>query len=84
MTARVEIITARAAAALAVPQQAVQTRWLDAKGKEVDRREGDRSQREVTVVYVRGGGKAGHREVTTGVHDELWVEVGTGLPRATR
>jgi HlyD family secretion protein len=79
MTARVEITTERAADVVALPQQAVQTRWLDEKGKEVERREGDSSQREVSAVYVRDVGKAGRREVTTGVHDELWVEVRTGL-----
>lgn len=79
MTARVEITTERAADVVALPQQAVQTRWLDEKGKEVERREGDSSQREVSAVYVRDGDKAGRREVTTGVHDELWVEVRTGL-----
>jgi HlyD family secretion protein len=79
MTARVEITTERAAGVLAVPQQAVQTRWLDAAGKEVERREGDRSQREISAVFVRDGAKATRKEVTTGVHDELWVEVRTGL-----
>ena len=79
MTARVEITTERAADVVALPQQAVQARWLDEKGKEVERREGDGSQREVSAVYVRDGAKAGRREVTTGVHDELWVEVRSGL-----
>ncbi len=79
MTARVEIVTQRAQQALAIPQQAVQTRWLDEKGKEVDRREGDRTQREVSVAYFFGQGKAARREVKTGVHDELWVEVRDGL-----
>jgi HlyD family secretion protein len=79
MTAKVEITTKTAPAALAVAQQAVQTRWLDDKGKEVQRREGDTSQRELSAVYVLGGGKAGRREVKTGVHDELWVEVTEGL-----
>jgi len=79
MTARVEIVTKRADGALAVPQQAVQTRWLDAKGKEVERREGDTTQKEVSVAYLLGAGKALRREVKTGIHDELWVEVGDGL-----
>jgi HlyD family secretion protein len=79
MTARVEISTERATDVVAVPQQCVQTRWLDERGKEVARREGDRSQREVTVVFLRDGGTARRTEVTTGVHDELWVEVRSGV-----
>ena len=47
MTARVEITTEEATDALAVPQQAVQTRWLDKEDKEVKRREGDTDQREL-------------------------------------
>ena len=79
MTAKVEITTRTAGGAVAVPQQAVQTRWLDDKGKEVQRREGDTSQRELSAVYLLVGGKAERREVKTGVHDELWVEVSEGL-----
>jgi HlyD family secretion protein len=79
MTAKVEIVTAEAPGAVAVPQQAVQTRWLDGKGKEVTRREGDSSQREVSVAYLFAGNKAVRREVKTGIHDELWVEVTEGL-----
>ncbi|MBI4917652.1 MAG: efflux RND transporter periplasmic adaptor subunit [Acidobacteria bacterium] len=79
MTAKVEIVTAEAPGVVAVPQQAVQTRWLDGKGKEVTRREGDSSQREVTVAYLFVGNKTVRREVKTGIHDELWVEVTEGL-----
>ena len=79
MTARVEITTKRAVGVVGVPQQAVQSRWLDEAGKEVERREGDTGQREITAVFVRDGVKAARKEVTTGVHDELWVEVRTGL-----
>jgi HlyD family secretion protein len=79
MTAKVEITTATAKGVLAVPQQAVQTRWLDQKGKEVEHREGDTSQHEVSVVYLLKGGKAERCEVKTGIHDELWVEVTNGL-----
>ena len=79
MTARVEITTERAAGVLAVPQQSVQTRWLDRAGKEVERREGDSDQRELSAVYLRAGAKAERREVKTGAHDELWVEVREGL-----
>lgn len=79
MTAKVEITTARAGGVLAVAQQAVQTRWLDRADKEVARREGDASQREASVVYLFRDGKAARREVRTGIHDELWVEVREGL-----
>jgi HlyD family secretion protein len=83
MTAKVEITTARAENVVAVPQQVVQTRWLDGKGKEVKRREGDSSQREVTAVYLLDKDKAARRDVKTGVHDELWVEVKEGLSDGT-
>lgn len=79
MTARVEIRTAREGQAVTVPQQAVQTRWLDADGKEVSRRAGDETQREATVVYLLGDGAAERREVTTGIHDELRVQIVEGL-----
>lgn len=79
MTAKVEITTAEARDALAVPQQAVQSRWLNDEGEEVSRREGDDSQREVTVVYVLEAGKAARREVTTGVQDELWATITEGI-----
>ncbi len=79
MTARVAVTTATASEVVAVPQQAVQTRWLDSRGKEVEFREGDTSRREVKVVYTMEGGKAVRHEVTTGINDELWVEVREGL-----
>ncbi|MFZ5788882.1 MAG: efflux RND transporter periplasmic adaptor subunit [Acidobacteriota bacterium] len=79
MTAKVEITTEKVEDALAVAQQAVQTRWLDRSDKEVQRREGDASQREVSAVYLFRDGKATRREVTTGIHDELWAEVRGGL-----
>lgn len=79
MTAKAEIVTQRAEGVVSVPQQAVQTRWLDPSGKEVTRREGDSTQSEVTAVYVREGGKAVRRPVTTGIHDEIWVEIKEGL-----
>ncbi len=83
MTARVEVTTAVARDVVAVPQQAVQTRWLDREGREVEFREGDASQREVKAVYTLAAGKAVRREVTVGVHDELWVEVREGLPEGS-
>ncbi|MCS7182742.1 MAG: efflux RND transporter periplasmic adaptor subunit [Thermoanaerobaculum sp.] len=76
MTAKVEITTLRAENVLAVPQQAVQTRSLDEKGREVF---GKATGREVEVVYLLENGKAVRREVKTGVQDELFVEVREGL-----
>lgn len=83
MTARVDVTTATATDVVAVPQQAVQTRWLDERGKEVEFREGDASRREVKAVYATSGGKAVRHEVTTGIHDELWVELKSGLADGT-
>lgn len=79
MTAKVEITTATAEKALAVPQQAVQSRWVDEAGKNVTRREGDSSQKEISVVYLFRDGRAVQTRVTTGVHDELWVEITKGV-----
>ena len=79
MTAKVEIRTATAPDAVAVPLQAVQSRWLDGKDKEVERKEGDTTQREVTAVYLFADGKARRQEVKTGIQDVLWVEVKDGL-----
>jgi len=59
--------------------QAVQSRWLDAKDREVERKEGEAAQREVSAVYLFADGKAVRREVKTGIQDELWVEVKDGL-----
>jgi HlyD family secretion protein len=62
----------------------VQTRWLDAGGHEVARREGDTTQRETRVAYVVERGIAHRREVKTGLQDELWVEVAEGLRQGER
>jgi HlyD family secretion protein len=79
MTVKVEIRTATATDVVAVALQAVQTRWLDAAGKEVERKEGATDQREVSAVYLLEAGKARRREVKTGIQDELYVEVKEGL-----
>lgn len=76
MTAKVEITTRRAENVLAVPLQAVQTRSLDDRGKEVF---GKATGREVEVVYLFEKGQAARREVKTGVQDELYVEIREGL-----
>jgi HlyD family secretion protein len=79
MTVKVEIRTATAENAVAVPLQAVQTRWLDATGKEVERKEGATDQHEVSAVYGLDNGKVHRREVKIGIQDELYVEVKEGL-----
>lgn len=79
MTARLEIRTASSDRAVTVPQQAVQTRFLDADGKEVARRDGDLTQREVSSVYLLSDGRATRREVLSGIHDELRVEIVQGV-----
>jgi HlyD family secretion protein len=76
MTAKVEIVTKKVENALAVPQQAVQTRFLDEQGKEVFAKP---TPREEQVVYLFAGGKARRQTVKTGVQDELYVEILEGL-----
>jgi HlyD family secretion protein len=79
MTVKVEIRTATAKDAVTVPIQAVQTRDLDASGKEVEHKEGGTEGREASVVYLLEGGKARHREVKVGIQDELNAEITEGL-----
>ncbi|MGC8916786.1 MAG: efflux RND transporter periplasmic adaptor subunit [Thermoanaerobaculum sp.] len=76
MTAKVEITTGKVENAVAVPLQAVQTRSLDEKGKEVF---GKTTGREVEVVYLMEQGRARRREVKTGIQDELYVEIKEGV-----
>ena len=76
MTAKVEIVTRKAENVVAVPLQAVQTRFLDEAGKEVF---GKTTPREVQVVYLLQASKARMREVKTGVQDELYAEILAGL-----
>ena len=78
MTAKVNIITATHESVTSVPIQAVVKRALDKDGKEVhgDKAKGlDKSQ----VVYLIKDGKAAVHSVTTGISDELYVEVTEGL-----
>jgi HlyD family secretion protein len=76
MTAKVEIVTRKAENVVAVPLQAVQTRFLDEAGREVF---GKTTPREVQVVYLLEASKARMREVKTGVQDELYAEILAGL-----
>lgn len=81
MTAKVTITTQRAGNVLAVPLQAVQTRFLDESGKEVF---GKTTDREVEVVYIYEKGRALRRLVKTGVQDELYVEIREGLEAGSK
>jgi HlyD family secretion protein len=78
MTAKVDILTATAEDALAVPVQAVVRRTLDEDGNEV-RGAAAKGLDESDVVYVISDGEASVRRVTTGVTDVLWVEITEGL-----
>ncbi len=78
MTAKVNITTATREDALAVPIQAVVKRTFDEAGKEVW---GDKAKGldEREVVYVMTDGKAAVRAVTTGIADDVRVEILDGL-----
>jgi HlyD family secretion protein len=78
MTAKVDILTATAEDALAIPVQAVVRRTLDEDGAEV-RGAAAKGLDESNVVYVISDGEASVRRVTTGVTDVLWVEISEGL-----
>jgi len=78
MTAKVAILTATSEDALTVPIQAVVKRTLDEDGKEL---EGTRAKGvdKKDVIYRVEDDKALARTVTTGISDELWVEIKDGL-----
>ncbi len=78
MTARVDILTATSENALTVPIQAVVKRTLDDAGKEV-RGSKAKGIEETDVVYQIEDGKAAPRRVTSGISDELYVEITEGL-----
>ena len=78
MTARVDILTATSEDALTVPIQAVVKRKLDDEGKEVRGTEA-KGLEETDVVYLIEEDKATPHGVTTGVSDELYVEITQGL-----
>jgi len=69
MSCRVEIAVRGAAAAIAVPQEAVSSDAQESRGRLVAHRH----------VFVDAGGRASRREVTTGASDDELVEVVTGL-----
>ncbi|NOZ94917.1 MAG: efflux RND transporter periplasmic adaptor subunit [Acidobacteria bacterium] len=86
MTAKVDIITAVHKNVLAVPIQAVVKRPLDDSGKELRGSRAKKAGQEMKkdVVYLFDGGKAALRQVTTGISDELWVEIEKGLAEGDR
>ncbi len=86
MTAKVDIITAVHKNVLAVPIQAVVKRPLDDSGKELKGSSAKKASEDMKkdVVYLFTGGKAALRRVKTGISDELWVEIETGLKEDDR
>ena len=81
MTAKVDIITAVHEDVPAVPIQAVVKRALDESGSEIEgpeTRRMDQSEKK-DVVYRFADGTAAVTPVTTGISDELWVEIQEGL-----
>ncbi len=82
MTAKVDIITATHENVVAVPIQAVVKRKVDADGHEV-RGVKAREIEQRDAVYVMENGKAKVRAVTTGISDDLFVEISEGLKEDT-
>ena len=78
MTAKVAILTATSEQALTVPIQAVVKRALGEDGGEL-KGSAAKGVDKKDVVYGIEDGKAQARVVTTGIADELWVEVKDGL-----
>jgi HlyD family secretion protein len=78
MTAKVAVLTATREDAVTVPIQAVVKRTLDEGGDEV---KGSKAEGvdEVDVVYLIEEGEATVRAVTSGISDELHVEITEGL-----
>jgi HlyD family secretion protein len=78
MTAKVDIITATHDKVVAVPIQTVVKRKLDGEGREV-RGEKARELEKRDAVYLMENGKAKVRAVTTGISDDLFVEITDGV-----
>lgn len=82
MTASVEIITQRKKGVLAVPVAAVTTRTDTADGKRFDAAsmgEEDEQDQVYEVVFLRDGNQARLQVVTTGIQDQDFIEVKSGL-----
>ncbi len=80
MTAKVNIVTAKHEDVLCVPIQSVVKRRLDDQGKELSRRL-KKGGVESDVVYVVRDGIAHSVQVKTGISDDLWVEILSGLEK---
>ncbi len=78
MTAKVDILTATSNDAMTAPIQAVVKRTLDDQGEEV-KGTAAKGIEESEVVYLIADGEAAARAVETGISDELYVEIITGL-----
>lgn len=78
MTARVSILTAAGEDVASVPIQAVVKRPLDDDGAELTGEDAD-DAREREVVYIVTEDEVHARRVTTGIFDELHVEIVDGL-----
>jgi HlyD family secretion protein len=78
MTAKVDILTATSNDAMTAPIQAVVKRTLDDQGEEV-KGTAAKGFEESEVVYVIADGEAAARAVETGISDELYVEIISGL-----
>jgi HlyD family secretion protein len=79
MTARVDILSATRENVVVVPIQAVVKRTIDDDGTELRGDDAERGGAEREVVYVVDDGIATIRPVTTGIADELFVEIVDGL-----
>ncbi len=78
MTAKVDVLTATTNNTVAVPIQAVVKRKFDENGEEITG-SAAKGIEAIDVVYVIDDGKAVSRAVTTGISDELYVEIFDGL-----
>ena len=78
MTAKVDILTDTSEDTLTVPIQAVVKRKLDDGGEEVEGSEA-KGLDETDVVYLIEDDEATVRSVTTGISDDLYVEITDGL-----
>ena len=78
MTAKVAILTATSEGTVTVPIQAVVKRALDGDGKELEGTKAKGVDKK-DVIYRIEDDKAAARTVTTGISDELWVEIKDGL-----
>ncbi len=82
MTAKVDILTATREDSVTVPIQAVVKRVVDEVGKELTGANAA-GRDETDVVYLIANGKAAVHRVTTGISDDLYVEITEGLEEDT-